>query len=75
MKQPLKVHDGAFDWYDTGLGERAESADGAARLQGHWVPRSVFLKLQGGELFSLMGVRRYATAAEAVAALARAEKS
>lgn len=73
MSKPLKLTENAFCWYCLMSGESGVTYDGAARLTDHYLSPAVFGRLSGGELAPLMGIRKYASAADALADLRRAE--
>ncbi len=71
MARPIKTAHDQYEWFRLFPGDAGVTHDGSARLTEHWLKGDVFDRLTGGVLLPMMGIRRYATESDAVAALNR----
>ena len=75
MNKPLKASENDYHWYrqSSAEGESGKSWNAPGEsVTSHWLPRDLFERLAGGDNYHLLGIRRYASEAEALAALQRA---
>ncbi len=71
MNRPLHCADNTYQWYRIFPQDAGVSHDDQKRLTDHWLPAATFDKLTGGNLLPMLGIRIYASEADALAALRR----